>query len=45
LELLNNTKKEISNLNARIITGDLDLLQLIDTRTEVYFLQQGLNQK
>jgi len=41
---LNNTKKEISNLNARIITGDLDLLQLIDTRTEVYFLQQGLNQ-
>ncbi len=41
---LNNTKKDISNLNARIITGDLDLLQLIDNRTEVYFLQQGLNQ-
>jgi len=41
---LNNTKKEINNLNARIITGDLDLLQLVDNRTEVYFLQQGLNQ-
>jgi len=41
---LNNTKKEINNLNARIITGDLDLLQLIDNRTEVYFLQQGLTQ-
>jgi len=41
---LNNTKKEINNLNARIITGDLDLLQLVDARTEVYFLQQGLKQ-
>jgi len=41
---LNNTKKEINNLNARIVTGDLDLLQLVDDRTEVYFLQQGLNQ-
>lgn len=41
---LNNSKKEINDLNARIITGDLDLLQLIDDRTEVYFLQQGLTQ-
>ena len=41
---LNKTKKEINNLNARIITGDLDLLQLVDNRTEVYFLQQGLTQ-
>ena len=41
---LNNTKKEINNLSARIITGDLDLLQLVDDKTEVYFLQQGLNQ-
>lgn len=41
---LNKTKKEINDLNARIITGDLDLLQLVDNRTEVYFLQQGLTQ-
>ena len=41
---LNSTKKEINNLNARIITGDLDLLQLVNNRTEVYFLQQGLSQ-
>ncbi len=41
---LNNIKKEINNLNARIITGDLDLLQLVDEKTEVYFLQQGLTQ-
>jgi len=41
---LNNTKKKINNLNARIITGDLDLLQLVDDRTEVYFLRQGLKQ-
>jgi len=41
---LNNTKKEINNLSARIITGDLDLLQLVDPKTEVYFLRQGLNE-
>jgi DNA polymerase-1 len=39
-----NVAKEQSplNLKSRIITGDLDLLQLVDPKTEVYFLQQGL---
>ncbi len=36
-------KNKISKLKSLIITGDLDFLQLVDARSHVYFLRQGLS--
>ena len=37
-------KKNIPNLECLIITGDLDLCQLIDKQTSVYFFRHGFSQ-
>lgn len=37
-------KKNIPNLECLIVTGDLDLCQLIDKQTSVYFLRHGISQ-
>ncbi len=41
---INNISSEIPNLKSIIISGDKDLFQLVDDKTEVYFLKQGLAQ-
>lgn len=40
--LIANQKSKIKNLKSVIVTGDLDLLQLVDDQTHVYFLKQGV---
>ncbi|MDA2922048.1 hypothetical protein MYX07_02145 [Patescibacteria group bacterium AH-259-L07] len=40
--LVTNQKSKIKNLTSLIVTGDLDLLQLVDHHTNVYFLKQGV---
>lgn len=42
--IINKKEKKNSKLNFLIITGDLDLCQLIDDQTSVYFLRQGISQ-
>ena len=37
-------RNNIPNLKFLIVTGDLDLCQLIDQQTSVYFLRQGVSQ-
>ncbi|MBU4369679.1 hypothetical protein KKG58_02845 [Patescibacteria group bacterium] len=37
-------KKKIPNLESLIVTGDLDLCQLIDKQTSVYFIRHGISQ-
>lgn len=37
-----STPSECSGLASLIVTGDLDLLQLVDKQTNVYFLKQGV---
>ena len=39
---LNNLKSKILNLKSLIVTGDLDLFQLVDDKTKIYFLKQGI---
>ncbi len=42
--IIKEQKQKISGLKSLIVTGDLDLLQLADEQTSIYFLHQGLNQ-
>ncbi len=37
-------KYKVPNLESLIVTGDLDLCQLVDQQTSVYFLRQGISQ-
>lgn len=37
-------KKQIPNLETLIVTGDLDLCQLIDKQISVYFIRHGISQ-
>lgn len=40
--IINHLNPKISNLKSIVVTSDLDLLQLVDSKTEVYFLRHGL---
>lgn len=42
--IIKEQKQKIPGLKSLIVTGDLDLLQLVDEQTSVYYLRQGLNQ-
>jgi len=42
--IIKTQKKKIPNLECLIVTGDLDLCQLIDKQTSVYFIRQGISQ-
>ncbi len=42
--IIKGQKQEIAGLKSLIVTGDLDLLQLVDKQTSLYFLRQGLSQ-
>jgi len=42
--IIKEQKQKNIELKSLIVTGDLDLLQLVDQQTSVYFLRQGLNQ-
>ena len=42
--IIQTQKKKIPHLESLIVTGDLDLCQLIDQQTSVYFLRQGIFQ-
>jgi DNA polymerase I len=42
--LIKEQKKQFPSSEFLIVTGDLDLCQLIDSQTSVYFLRQGISQ-
>lgn len=42
--IVKSQKNKIPNLECLIVTGDLDLCQLIDKQTSVYFFRHGISQ-
>lgn len=42
--IVRSQKKNIPNLECLIVTGDLDLCQLIDKQTSIYFFRHGISQ-